>query len=137
VQRALDPCPVVVTELSDIVRNVLEVRGHDCAVREQDLTARNACFRLPTQVENNLQKLRRVGALVQRTREVGGQSAREKLDLLVPVSGAPRGSTVHPKEGTRPFSRTGTLTASSLTKRSCVSSTLNPRPRRASIMFES
>ncbi len=63
--------------------------GGDRPVGEQDLPAGDACFRLSTQVKHSISsKLRRVCALVQRARQVGGQRAREKLDLLVPVGGS-------------------------------------------------
>src|SRR5207247_1387645 len=78
------------------------------------------------------------------TRGDAWQRAREQLDLFVPVGGADLALVLafglaHPNEGTSPFSRTGfgTRTASSLTNKSCVSKTVNPRPRRASIMCES
>jgi hypothetical protein len=87
-ESALDACSVVVPELPHVVGHVLQVRGCDSAVRQQDLTARYARFRLPTEVEHDLQKLCRIGALVERTCKVRGQRACEKLDLLVPVGGS-------------------------------------------------
>src|SRR2546421_4836277 len=112
-------------------------------VREQDLASRHASLGLAAEVEHDFEQLARVDALVQRPREVRRQSPREQLDFLIPVRGTRRlglmGLRAHPNEGTSPFSRTGlgTRTASSLTSNNCVSNTLNPRPRRASIMCES
>ena len=87
-QRALDTGPVIVPELTNVVRDVLQVGPGDGAVSKQDLTAWHARFGLPTKVEHYLQKLCRVCALVKRTRKVCGQRACEKLDLLVPVGGS-------------------------------------------------
>src|SRR5216683_2877379 len=146
VEGALDAGAVVVAELADVVGDVFEVRCRNRAVREQHLAPRHACFRLPAEVEHDLEQLAGICALVQRARQVGGQRARQELDLLVPgvcALPAPGGGykrrfgPAHASEGTSPFSRTGTRTASSLTRSSCVKSTLNPRPRRASIMCES
>src|SRR5437879_3728208 len=85
------------------------------------------------------EQLARIRALVKRAREAGGQRSRQQLDLLIPPGAACRllalGS--HPNDGTSPFSATGTLSASSLTRSICVRRTLNPRPLRASIMWES
>src|SRR6267378_3928901 len=102
-QRALDPGPVVVAELPNVVGDVIEIGTRHGVIGEQ-------------------------------------------LDLLVPAAALhTTGSAAyaldrlggHPNDGTSPFSRTGTRTASSLTRSSCVNSMLNPRPRRASIMCES
>ena len=51
---------------------------------EQDLAARDARLRLPAQVEHDLQQLRGIGPLMQRTVEVGRESLGEELDLGVP-----------------------------------------------------
>src|SRR5256885_4112364 len=145
-QRALDPGPVVVAELPDVVGDVVEIGSRHGVVGEQHLASRHARLGLTAQVEHDLQQLSRVGALVQGAREIGGERAGEQLDLLVPATtlhttgGAAYALDrlgAHPNDGTSPFSRTGTRTASSLTRSSCVSSMLNPRPRRASIMCES
>jgi len=74
--------------------------------------------------------------------EVRRKRPCKELDLLVPIHGAClllSGFGHHPNDGTSPFSRTGfgTRTARSLTSSSWVSRTVNPRPRRASIMCES
>src|SRR5205085_3688227 len=149
VQRPLDARPVVVAELAHVVGDVLEVGCGHRAVREKDLATGHARLGLAAEVENDLEQLARVGALVQRPSQVGRQRAGEELDLLVPpparaaaghrkLSGfRARRFRAHPKEGTSPFSWTGTCSASSLTRRSCVRRTLNPRPRRASIICES
>src|SRR5258708_35095926 len=108
---------------------------------EQDFASRPPSLRLTARVKDDLERASRSGAFVQRAGKIGRQCPGEKLDLLVPIRSAlDRGNYLfsgHPYDGTSPFSRKGTRTASSLTKSSCVSSTLNPRPRRASIMWES
>src|SRR6267143_3994665 len=145
-QRALDACAVVVAKLPDVIGDVVQVRTRNWMVGEQHLASRHASFRLTAEVEHDLEQLTRIGAFVQGAGQVGGQRAGKKLYLLVPPPAlhAPGRAAYtldwlggHPNEGTSPFSRTGTRTASSLTRSSCVSSMLNPRPRRASIMWES
>ena len=142
-QRALDAGAVVVAELADVVGDVLQVGGRNGMVCEQYLASRHASLGLAAQVEDDLEQLARVDALVQGPCQVRRQRTREQLDFLIPVRGTRRlrltGLRAHPNEGTSPFSRTGfgTRTASSLTSNNCVSNTLNPRPRRASIMCES
>ena len=143
-QRAFDARPIVVAELPDVVGDVVEVGRRDRMIRKQDLATRDAGFGLPAEVQDDLQELSRIDPLVESARQVGWQRAREQLDLFVPVGGADLALVLafglaHPNEGTSPFSRTGfgTRTASSLTNKSCVSKTVNPRPRRASIMCES
>ena len=140
-QGALDAGAVVISELADIVGHVLEIGRGNRMIREQNLATGYPRRRLATEVEHDLQQFARVDPFVQRARKLGRQGTREQLDLLIPVRGARLLPCLshHPKEGTSPFSRTGlgTLTASSLTSNSCVSKTVNPRPRRASIMCES
>src|SRR2546423_12693452 len=108
-------------------------------IRQQHLSSRDACLRFAAEVEHDLEEFPRIDSLVQRARKVRRQGARKKLDLLVPIDGAGVPFSAHPKESTSPFSRKcfDTRTASSLTSNNCVSKTLNPRPRRASIMCES
>ena len=140
VERALDAGAVVVAELADVVRHMVEVRRRDRMVGQQDFASRHARLRLAAKVEHDLQQFARVDAVMNRAREVRRQRSRQELGLLVPAADARRFSLgTHPKDGTRPFSRTGlgTRTASSLTRSSCVRRTVNPRPRRASIMCES
>jgi len=138
-QRALDSSAVVVAELTDIVGYVFEVRRGDGAIGKQNLATRNARLWLSTEVEHYLEQLAWIRALVKRAREIGGQRSCQQLDLLIPP-GATLGLLAlgsHPNDGTSPFSATGTLSASSLTRSICVRRTLNPRPLRASIMWES
>src|ERR1700682_2802810 len=114
-------------------------------VGEQHLPARHTGLGLATQVQHDLEELARIRALVQRAGEVWRQRPRQELDLFRPMCGLRAPGAIwaldfwsaQPNDGTSPFSRTGTRTASSLTKSSCVNSMLNPRPRRASIMWES
>src|SRR6202165_605763 len=112
-------------------------------VSEQHLVFRHAGRRLPAEVKDDLEQLARVDALMQSPRQVGRQCASEALHLFIPVAGTRLATCFshsdYPPDDTSPFSRTGfaTRTASSLTNRSCVSNTVNPRPRRASIMCES
>src|SRR6266550_6466829 len=145
-QRALDAGPVIVAELPDVVGHVVEVGTRHWVVGQQHLASGHASFRLAAEVEHDLQQLARIGAFVQGAGEVGGESAGEELDLLVPATALDTTGRAadaldrlggHPNDGTSPFSRTGTRTASSLTRSSCVNSMVNPRPRRASIMCES
>ena len=140
-QGSLDPRAIVVAELADVVGHVLEVGRRYGMVREEHLATGNPRLRLATQVEHDLEQLARMDALVERARQVGRQRTREELDLFVPVHSAGLLSCLchQPNEGTSPFSRTGfgTRTARSLTSSNCVSKTVNPRPRRASIMCES
>jgi hypothetical protein len=141
-ERALDAGPVVVAELAHIVGHVLQVRRRDRMVREQDLASGHPSVGLTAEVEDDLQQLTRIDALVQGASEVGWKRTGEQLDLVVPIGCTSRLLSFqggHPNDGTSPFSRTGfgTLKASSLTNSNCVSKTLNPRPRRASIMCES
>jgi hypothetical protein len=68
VQRPLDARPIVVAELTDIVGDVFEIgRGH-WAVGEKYLAGRHARLGLAAEVENDLEQLGRVCALVQRAR---------------------------------------------------------------------
>src|SRR6266487_1983501 len=62
--------PVLVAELSDVVGDVLEVRCGHGAVGEKHLSARHARLGLAAEVENDLEQLARVGALVQRPSQV-------------------------------------------------------------------
>jgi hypothetical protein len=64
---------------------VLEIGGGNDAVGEQHLAARHTRFRFTPEVEHDLEELGGIRAFMQRTRQVGGQSAGEQLDLLVPV----------------------------------------------------
>src|SRR2546423_11354995 len=143
-QRALDAGAVVVAELADVVGNVVEIGRRHRVICQQDLATWNARLGLPAKVKDDLQQLARIDSLMEGAGEVGRQRTGQQLDLLVPIGGADLSVVLafgltHPNEGTSPFSRTGfgTRTASSLTSRSCVSKTVNPRPRRASIMCES
>ena len=142
-QRALDAGTVVIAELADVVGDVVEVGGRHRPVAEQHLAAGHARFRLAAEVEDDLQQFARVGALVEGAGKLRWKGAGEQLDLFVPARDPwpllLLWLSHYPNEGTSPFSRTGldTRTASSLTRSSCVNSTVNPRPRRASIMCES
>src|SRR5712692_352895 len=110
-------------------------------VGQQHFAFGHARCRLAAEVKDDLEQLSRVDALVQSSGQVWRQGAGEELDLLVPVGATrlPACFSHHPNDGTSPFSRTGfgTRSASSLTRRSWVRRTVNPRPRRASIMCES
>src|SRR5438105_5532036 len=138
-QGALDAGAVVVAELADVVGHVFQVRRRNRTVGKQDFATRHARLRLTTEVEHYLEQLAGISALVKSARKVGGEGPRQQFDLLVP-SWAALGRLAlgpHPNDGTSPFSATGTLRASSLTRSICVRRTLNPRPLRASIMWES
>ena len=87
-QRALDAGAVIVAELTDVVGDVLQVGRGNRVVREQHLAPGHARLRLTTQIQDDLEQLARVYALMQRAGQVGRQGAREQLDLFVPVGGA-------------------------------------------------
>jgi hypothetical protein len=57
VKGALDAGTVVVAELSDIVRDVIEIRARHGAIGQKDLSAGYASFRLAAEVENDLEEL--------------------------------------------------------------------------------
>ena len=69
-QRALDSGAVVIAELTDVVRHVVEIRRGDRTVREQHLAPRHAGLGFPPEVEHDLQQLPRIGPLVKRAGEV-------------------------------------------------------------------
>src|SRR5207247_10363835 len=87
-QRAFDAGPIVVAKLTDIVGNVVEVGGRDRVIRQQDLATWDARLWLPAEVQDDLQELPRIDALMKGAREVWRQGPRQPLNLLVPGGGA-------------------------------------------------
>ena len=84
-QRARDAGAVVVAELAHALGHVLEVGLGDRHLGKQDLAARHPRFRLATQVEDDLQQLRRRRALMQRSIQVRRQGLRQQLQLRLPA----------------------------------------------------
>src|SRR5439155_7572669 len=63
-QRAFDAGPIVVAKLTDVVGHVVEVGRRDRMVRQQDLATWDARLWLAAEVQDDLQELSRIDALM-------------------------------------------------------------------------
>src|SRR2546427_12097301 len=88
-QRPLDARAVVITERSHARGDELEVFGGHWRVVEGDLVVREACFGLPSEVEDDLEEQ----ALVIEPLDGPGQMWRQRLEEQVALSRVRVGQT--------------------------------------------
>src|SRR5215467_3774728 len=86
-QRPLDAGTVVVAELSNTARHVLQVGLGDRLAAQEDLAARYARLRLAAKIEDDLEQPCRICPLVEGVVQVRRQRLRQQLDLRVPGPG--------------------------------------------------
>ena len=81
-QRALDACAVVLTEVADPRHHVFDVALRDFALAQYDLPPREPRLRQTTEVHDDFEQLVLVGAHSNRVADVGSERIEQQIEIV-------------------------------------------------------